>query len=212
MYLAGLLASQSVTRIAGSEGAWFSGDSVILFEGFATARLVLREAVVEDAAAIYDGYASDPEVTRFLSFPTHRDVGDAERFLALCAEERAAGRSNTYVVTRRGDQVVLGVFDLRVEARFRLGFGYALGRAHWGRGYMSEVLGEVVRWAGTRPEVWRLWAFCDAENAASARVMVKAGLGFEGVLRRWFVHPNIGPEPRDCLAFAWVAGGLTGKR
>jgi len=49
-----------------------------------------------------------------------------------------------------------------------------------------------------------LTAVCDVENIASARVMEKAGLSREGVLRRWLVHPNLGPEPRDCYGYARV--------
>ncbi|MCW3475318.1 GNAT family N-acetyltransferase [Limobrevibacterium gyesilva] len=177
---------------------------IILPPGFETERLVLREAVAADAAAIFAEYASDPEVTRFLSFPTHRSVADAEAFLATCEAARKAGRSNTYVLTRRSDGAVLGVIDLRIETPFRLGFGYVLGRRHWGQGLMPEALAASVRWGAGQAEIWRMWAFCDVANVASARTMEKAGLRFEGVLRRWIVHPNLGPEPRDCRAYAWV--------
>ena len=67
---------------------------------------------------------------------------------------------------------------------------------------MTEVLAEVARWAMTQPDVWRIGAVCDVENRASARVMEKAGLTREGVLRRWLVHPNVSDEPRDCFSFA----------
>jgi len=172
--------------------------------GFETARLVLREAVASDAQAIFSEYAADPEVTRYLSFPTHTSRADADAFLDSVATLRQAGRANTYVLTRRGEEQLLGVFDLRIESPVRLTFGYALGRRHWGQGLMPEVLAAAVAWARDQPEVWRLWAFCDGANKASARTMEKAGLEFEGVLRRWFVYPNIGPEPRDSRAYAWV--------
>jgi len=42
------------------------------------------------------------------------------------------------------------------------------------------------------------------ENLASARVLEKAGMHREGMLRRWSVHPNVSPEPRDCLCYAIV--------
>ena len=67
---------------------------------------------------------------------------------------------------------------------------------------MSEALGEVARWAMRQPGIWRIGAVCDTENLASARVMEKAGLVREGVLRRWLIHPNVGSEPRDCFSYA----------
>jgi [ribosomal protein S5]-alanine N-acetyltransferase len=51
-----------------------------------------------------------------------------------------------------------------------------------------------------------VWAVCDVENAASARVLEKAGMRREGVLRRWAMHPNMGEEPRDSFCYAKVKG------
>jgi RimJ/RimL family protein N-acetyltransferase len=67
---------------------------------------------------------------------------------------------------------------------------------------MTEALSAAVAWARTMPRIRRVWAVCDVDNRASARVMEKAGLVFEGVLRRWAVHPNISPVPRDCTCYA----------
>jgi RimJ/RimL family protein N-acetyltransferase len=67
---------------------------------------------------------------------------------------------------------------------------------------MTEALSEVAHWALRQPEIFRISAVCDVENIASARVMEKAGLIREGLLRRWLVHPNISDKPRDCFAYA----------
>jgi [ribosomal protein S5]-alanine N-acetyltransferase len=69
---------------------------------------------------------------------------------------------------------------------------------------MTEVLVEVVTWALKQPSVFRISAVCDVENIASARVMEKAGLLREGLLRRWLMHPNVSDEPRDCFSYARV--------
>ena len=49
-----------------------------------------------------------------------------------------------------------------------------------------------------------MWAVCDIDNLASARVMEKAGMQREGILKRWSVHPNISAEPRDSYCYAVV--------
>ncbi len=102
------------------------------------------------------------------------------------------------------DSTVRGAFDLRLEGPHRLGFGYVLARPWWGRGLMAEALAEVAGWALAQPPVFRIGAVCNVENPGSARVMEKAGLAREGVLRRWAVHLNIGDEPRDCFSYARV--------
>jgi [ribosomal protein S5]-alanine N-acetyltransferase len=68
---------------------------------------------------------------------------------------------------------------------------------------MTEVLTEVVNWTLQQPSIFRS-ALCDVENISSARVMEKAGLVREGLLRRWLMHPNVSDEPRDCLSYARV--------
>ena len=55
---------------------------------------------------------------------------------------------------------------------------------------MTEALGEVVRWALDRDDIWRIGDVCDVENLASARVMGKAGMTREGLLRRWIIHSS----------------------
>jgi ribosomal-protein-alanine N-acetyltransferase len=70
-----------------------------------------------------------------------------------------------------------------------------------GPGSLTEVLTEVVNWALSQPLIFRIGAVCDVENIGSARVMEKAGLVREGLLRRWLMHPNISDEPRDCFIY-----------
>ncbi|MGA8195286.1 MAG: GNAT family protein [Acetobacteraceae bacterium] len=68
--------------------------------------------------------------------------------------------------------------------------------------WVTEALSAAVAWARTTQRLHRLWAVCDVDNRASARVMEKSGLVFEGVLRRWAIHPNIADVPRDCACYA----------
>ena len=97
---------------------------------------------------------------------------------------------------------VVGVFDLRTPSKTRVEFGYALARLYWGQGLMTEALTKVAGWALRQPSIWRIGAVADIENIGSMRVMEKTGLKREGVLRRWLVHPNTSPDPRDCVSFA----------
>ncbi len=82
--------------------------------------------------------------------------------------------------------------------------GYALGRRWWGKGLATEAARTLVEWALAQPGVFRVWAIADRDNLASARVLEKSGMQREGLLRRWIVHPNISPEPRDAWMFSRV--------
>ena len=71
---------------------------------------------------------------------------------------------------------------------------------------MTEAVSELTHWFLEQPEVFRVWALCDIENQASARVLERSGFEMEGTLRRWLIHPNVSPEPRDALCFSIVRG------
>ena len=82
--------------------------------------------------------------------------------------------------------------------------GYVLSRNLWGGGYMTEAANAVVEWAINLSFVYRVWAVCDCENKASARVLEKVGMQREGILRRYIVHPNVSAEPRDCSVYSKI--------
>jgi [ribosomal protein S5]-alanine N-acetyltransferase len=175
----------------------------MLPDSFHTARLVLRPIAHDDAGAIFDGYAQDAAVTRFMIWRPHRSRSETDDFIAQCIATRA-DISRTYVILDRNDGDLRGTFALRQVAPYRLDCGYVLAQPWWGQGLMTEVLTEVVNWALQQPSVFRIGAFCDVENIGSARVMEKAGLVREGLLRRWLTHPNVSDEPRDCWSYARV--------
>ena len=76
---------------------------------------------------------------------------------------------------------------------------------HFSRGSDSfDCQCAIVEWIFSVPAVWRLSATCDVENLASARVLEKAGLTREAILRRAIVRPNLSPEPRDAFMYSKV--------
>ncbi len=154
-----------------------------------------------DVRPIYDGYAQDPEVSRYLIWRPHQSVGQTEAYVKASL---AATTYRTYALVQLADGEVIGAFDLRQTSPTCLGYGYLLARAFWGHGLMTEALTEVVDWALRQPPIWRIGDVCDVENVASARVMERAGLKCEGILRRWAVHPNLDEAPRDCFSYAKV--------
>jgi [ribosomal protein S5]-alanine N-acetyltransferase len=95
----------------------------------------------------------------------HRSRSDTEAYIAQCIAT-PPDVSRTYVLTDRTDGDVRGTFALRLAAPHRLDCGYALARAWWGRGLMTEVLTEVVNWALSQPLIFRIGSVCDVEKIA----------------------------------------------
>jgi len=99
-----------------------------------------------------------------------------------------------------------GVIEIRVGTS-TVDLGYALARRWWRQGLMSEAVAAVVAWALAQPTIYRVWATCDIDNVASARLLERVGMEREGVLRRWLVHPNLSNAPRDALCYSIVKAG-----
>lgn len=168
---------------------------------FETSRLTLRPIGLDDSDAVFTEYAHDLAVLRFLLWRPHATVTETQTLIARWLETPL---SRTYATIERDSGRLVGHFSLQLKAPHRVSFGYVLASSWWGKGFMTELVSEVVAWSLRQDGVWRVEAGCDVENLASARVMEKAGLVCEGILRRWLVHPNIGPEPRDCFSYALV--------
>lgn len=169
-----------------------------------TSRLRLRKPRPADALVLFDAYATDVDVVRYLTWRPHETPGDMSRYLQRCLNLWSEGAGFAYVIERVGDaESQIGMIDMRPH-RHRVEFGYVLAKEHWGNGFMTESLRALVDWSLEQPGIWRASAFCDVENLASARVMQKAGMAFEGILRRYTHHPNVASQPRDCRMFAKV--------
>lgn len=168
-----------------------------------TERFILRKARMDDAPVIFDAYAQDPEVTRYLVWKPHKSIYETEQFLSACEQLWRTGKDFAYAITLEEDGSLIGMFGLH-PMHLKLEVGYALARPFWGKGYMTEILRTVIDWAFAQPDIYRVQAICDVENIASARVMEKAGMTREGLLRRYILHPNISDEPRDAYLYAVV--------
>ena len=170
---------------------------------FETERLRLRVPVFSDAQRIFDTYARDPDATRYLIWQPHKTIEETHIFLKRCAEGRLNGNDFPWAVTLKESSELIGMVGLRLNG-FKADIGYVLARPYWGKGFATEAVRAILSWALAQPEVYRVWAMCDVDNLASARVLEKVGMKREGVMRRSQIHPGISAEPRDSYCYAIV--------
>ena len=176
-----------------------------------TGRLRARPARTADAQIVFDDYARDSDVARYMIWRPHRSVDETVDFLRRCERVWAEGSAFPWTLWLKDSGAFAGMMEIRVRTN-SVDLGYALARRWWRHGLMSEALAPVVEWALAQPAIFRVWATCDVDNVASARVLERVGMEREGVLRRWLTHPNLGDEPRDCFCYSIVKGaGGEGK-
>lgn len=170
-----------------------------------TERLLLRRPRQSDAQAIFTTFASDPEVTRYLSWPTHRNVADTRSFLSLSDDEWQRWPAGPFLVfsQRSGiSEELLGSTGLYYQSPSRAVTGYVFAREAWGQGYATESLRAIVKVA-RQTAVERLEAICHAEHAPSAHVLEKCGFIREEVRPEHFVFPNLEPQKKsDIFSYA----------
>jgi RimJ/RimL family protein N-acetyltransferase len=159
-----------------------------------TDRLVLRPFELSDVDDVL-AYATDPQWALYLPVPQPYLREHAEQFIAEQVL-KDWGRNPTWALTLQGS--VCGAVDLSIEGH-KVSMGWALARSLWSQGYVTEAARQVIEliWE-THPGVIRIYAFCDARNVASRRVMKKLDLTYEGTLCKHLVHRE---EPIDVAYF-----------
>jgi RimJ/RimL family protein N-acetyltransferase len=172
-------------------------------EQIETERLVLRKPLPDDAPILFSAYMQDPQVTRYTTWRPHQQVQETESFIE---NSIAAWESETrfpMVITLKEEDVPFGMIDFHIRG-CTVGFGYVIARSHQHKGYATEAARAMIHWAFQQPAIYRVNASTDVENIASQRVLEKAGMLREGLLRKYIVHPNISDIPRDSYIYAIV--------
>lgn len=151
-----------------------------------TDRLILRRYVIEDADAMYKNWASDSDVTKFLTWQPHSSVevsrGIIENWLKEYSDEKYYQWA--IVLKDNGNEPIgdISVGQMNEDISM-VHIGYCLGRAWWRRGIMSEALKAVMDFMFDTVEVNRVEARHDPRNPNSGKVMQKCGMKYEGTLR-----------------------------
>ena len=152
-----------------------------------TPRLILRRFTIEDAEAMFRRWASDDEVTKHLTWPTHSSVEISKMVLTDWTSHYPEPDFYNWAIVLKengpepiGNISVVGI-DKKVDGAT---MGYCMSRAHWRKGIMAEALTALIAFLFDEVGFNRIEADHDIENPASGRVMQKAGMTFEGTARQ----------------------------
>ena len=161
-----------------------------------TDRLVLRRPRGADAEAIFQRYAADPVVTRYLSWPMHRTLADTHAFLQWSDTEWEKWLAGPHLVLLRDDARLLGATGLSFRSATVAITGYVFARCAWGQGYATEsthAMVDLARELGIR----RLEAVCHIDHRLSAHVLEKSGFLLEAIRCNDTEFPNLVPGQKS---------------
>ena len=151
-----------------------------------TDRLVLRRFCREDAQAMYDNWARDPEVTKFLSWPCYKSIEDAHSILKIWGKSYEQPDFYQWAIVLKDlGQPIGSISVVNLDARVDMAeIGYCIGKPWWGRGIVPEATKAVMKYLFEEVGMQRLEVGHDPENTASGGVIRKCGFTYEGTFRR----------------------------
>ena len=151
-----------------------------------TERLILRRFLPADAEAMYRNWASDPEVTRFLTWPPHANV-NVSRWVVndWISHYKEKDFYQWAMVPKELGEPIGTISVVAYDDRMgKIEVGYCIGKQWWHRGYMTEALGAVIHFFFEEVGSNRVQACHDTNNPNSGLVMRKCGMTFEGIQRQ----------------------------
>lgn len=151
-----------------------------------TERLILRPFTINDAEKMYENWASDDEVTKYLTWPTHENVAGTKGILETWIAKYKESDFYLWAITLKayGDDPIGSISVVWQEDDVEVvGIGYCLGQKWWKQGIMSEALNELIRFFFEEVGVNRIESHFDTNNPNSGKVMQKCGMKYEGTLR-----------------------------
>lgn len=174
-----------------------------------TTRLILREFEKEDYNLVHQ-YASDAEVVRFMSWGPNNEEDTLNFILkALGWQQEQPRKVFDFAVVDKWQKRLIGscgfhlartasegssqAIALATNGAYNLdplshtrdqngAIGYCFGKESWGKGYATEAAGAVIKYAFKKLSMHKMFAVCDVDNKASARVLEKVGMRKEGHL------------------------------
>ena len=151
-----------------------------------TERLILRRFTPDDAGAMFRNWASDGEVTKFLTWPAHTDLLVSQNIIdSWIPLYQNPDYYNWAIVIKESAEPIGSITVVAQRDAIRMvHIGYCIGRSWWHQGITTEALKETIRFFFEEIDMNRIEARHDPRNLNSGKVMLKCGLQYEGTMRQ----------------------------
>jgi ribosomal-protein-alanine N-acetyltransferase len=149
-------------------------------------RLTLRRFNIEDAEDMFFNWATDTEVTKFLSWKPHNSIDVTKLVISDWINDYDKDTTYNWCIALRDTGNVIGQISVVQLSNMHemCEIGYSLGREFWNNGMITEALKSVIRFLFHEVGINRIQAKHDLDNPASGKVMEKVGMKYEGLLRQ----------------------------
>lgn len=150
-----------------------------------TNRLILRKFEITDSQNMFKNWGSDPKVTKYLSWQTHKGIKDSEDIINLWISDYKDSSVYNWVIELKEINEVIGSISIvkldNVNKYCEI--GYCIGSKYWNRGITTEAFQNVINFLFKEVGINRICAKHNIDNTASGEVMKKCKMSYEGTLR-----------------------------
>lgn len=139
-----------------------------------TENLILRRYRLDDAEALYERFGTDPDMYKYSGWNPYATLEAAQETVQRFIDSYSRDRTYSWVMDI--EDVVVGTIGAYDYEDNQIEVGYSVDKAWQGRGFATEALREVLKYLTENEGISCVTAWCAGENAASCRVLEKAGM------------------------------------
>ncbi|CAN7761516.1 GNAT family protein [Paenibacillus sp. LjRoot153] len=150
-----------------------------------TERLILRQITLDDIEDM-NAYCSNDEVSKYGSWNAHKSLSDTKECVELILSNYENKKVVLWGIQYKENGKLIGTIEYVLwDPKHKVAeLGYVISQNYWGIGIATEAVNEVIKFGFNNMDLVRIQARCFVENTRSARVMEKAGMSFEGIIRK----------------------------
>ena len=166
-----------------------------------TERLILRKFTLDDAEDMYNNWGKDPLTNKFLSWELHRSIDDSKKVIKDWLVKYELGFYNWVVELKDTHEIIGNICEEGKNLKHKtISLGYCYGSKYWNHGYATEALKRVIEYLLTEQDFYLVEANHRSSNPASGKVMQKAGMKYDGTLRKRKIDPD--GQRRDVIYYS----------
>ncbi len=154
---------------------------------FKTKRLLLRPFKKEDAVYMYNNWAKDEEICKYVDFTPHTCLADSEAVMEKLVENNANLDNYCWAIEAR-EEVIGMVYAYGISERMQsCKLFICVGREYWNRGFATEAFNEILKFLLVRVGFRRISCSHVLENLSVLKILTNAGFKYEGVSNKAFI-------------------------
>lgn len=151
-----------------------------------TERLILRKYSLNDAEDMFNNWASNPNVTKFMTWQPYSSIDEVRKYILECIDSYSNDSTYNWIIEFKESGQAIGSISI-VEFRENVNaavVGYCIGESYWHKGITTEAFKQVIKFLFEEVGVNRIEAYHDVNNPHSGGVIKKCGLTYEGTNRQ----------------------------